>query len=70
MPTMGLKIFSLSAVDSKLSFFAGESDILSVSMADAAYIRVSIRAWIKDAGPWRTFLDGVICAVDIVAGDI
>lgn len=41
MPTMGLKTFSLSA-EVKSSFFAGESDILSVLSADAAWRRVSI----------------------------
>jgi hypothetical protein len=44
MPTMGLKTFSLSA-DAKSSFFAGESVILSVLIADAACMRVSIDAY-------------------------
>lgn len=40
---MGLYTFSFSADDSKSSFFAGESDILRVSSADAACVRVSGR---------------------------
>jgi hypothetical protein len=45
MPTMGLKIFSLSA-DEKSSFFAGELDILSELIADAAYnALVCTRKW-------------------------
>jgi hypothetical protein len=46
MPTMGLKTFSLSA-DEKSSFFAGESVILSASIAIVAWLRVSIDAYIK-----------------------
>lgn len=68
MPTMGLKTFSLSS-DEKLSFFAGESVILSVSIADAAYLRVSMNAYsgkYSSKGAWRTCLEGVIWRADIV----
>lgn len=43
---MGMKTFSLSA-DAKLRFFAGESVILSVSIAAAAYVRVSRRVKVE-----------------------
>ena len=42
MPMMGMKTFSLSA-EEKLSFFAGESDILRDSMAEAACWTVSYK---------------------------
>jgi len=66
MPTMGMKTFSLSA-EEKLSFFAGESDILRDSMAEAAcwtvsYKRVLAQRIFAVVGNGRgdgTFLEGV-----------
>jgi hypothetical protein len=61
MPTMGLKTFSLSA-DVKSSFFAGESDILSALIAVAAWLRVSMDAYMEKCSSWiewRTCLEGV-----------
>lgn len=58
MPTMGLYVFSLSA-DEKSIFFAGVSDILSVSIADATCMHVSKDASIILEHSTRTCLDGV-----------
>lgn len=67
MPTIGLKTFSLSA-DEKSSFFAGESVIFSVSIADAAWIQVSIHASLSDLSvkSRHTCLEGVDWRADIV----
>jgi len=68
---MGLKVFSLS-VDEKSSFFAGESVILSVSIAAAAYLHVSMDASDELHGGLtrRTCLEGVDWRADIVLGKV
>lgn len=62
---MGLYVFSLSA-EEKSIFFTGESDILSVSMADAACMRVSKTRRRIVVQVTRTCLDGVDWSADIV----